>query len=487
MTSARLHPVILSGGSGTRLWPLSRTAYPKQLLALLGDDTLLQTTVRRAEALASAALEVAPPLLICNADHRFLIREQLAAINTVPDAIYLEPVGRNTAPAIALAAFHWAATAGDDAVMLVSPADHVIADTAAFARAVVAATEAARAGQLVTFGMTATRPDTAYGYIRQGSRWAAAATDLPLYRVAQFVEKPDEATARDYLGTGEYAWNSGIFVFTAGAYLAALQRHRPEIHDAVQAAFVGRQRDLEFIRPEPTAFRACPAEAIDTAVMQVTDQAVVVPVEMGWCDIGAWDALWAVAPHDIHGNASYGDVVAHDTHNSYLRAEHRLVTVIGLDDVVVIETADAVLVMPKHRSQDVKTVLNQWAKTGRREPQEHRRVYRPWGWYEGIDADDRFQVKRLMVKPGERLSLQRHYHRAEHWVVVRGTAKITIDGREQLLGENQSAYIPLGHVHRLENPGKIPLHLIEVQSGAYLGEDDIERFDDQYGRLPPAL
>ena len=471
-----VHPVILCGGSGTRLWPLSRAAYPKQLLALTGQHSLLQDTLRRAAALPG----VQPPVLVCNEEHRFMVREQARALQPPqPPAIVLEPCGRNTAPAIALAALHVAETA-PEAILIVLPADHVVDDQDAFAQAVTAGVQAARAGYLCTFGITPTAPETGYGYIQPG----AALPQAPqVHSVAQFVEKPDAATAQRYLDQGGYAWNSGMFVFSARAYLDALQQHRPDILAAAQAAWQGRtSTDLDFIRPDAAAFEACPADSIDYAIMQATRHAAMVPAQFGWSDVGSWASLWAIAPKDEHGNTRVGDTYVAETTGSYIRAERRLVAVLGLQDVVVVETPDAVLVMHKDMSQHIKGALQHMQQTGRKEHLEHLRVYRPWGWYEGIDAGERFQVKRIMVSPGAQLSLQKHHHRAEHWVVVSGTAKVTVNGTETLLTENQSTYIPLGHIHRLENPGKIPLHLIEVQSGAYLGEDDIIRLEDAYQR-----
>ena len=524
-----LHPVILSGGSGTRLWPLSRAAYPKQLLALASESTLLQATVERAMRLPGAQA----PIMICNQEHRFILREQCLATGHTPAAIYLEPAGRNTAPAIALAALHLAESE-PDSLMLVLPADHVIDHTAAFQQAVAEATRAARAGYLVTFGILPRGPETGYGYIKQGlplpqggegpgAPYAPISSVIPAeaviqacgaltgsrpppggrsladenidfgqgeidsvrptaYQVAQFIEKPDRATAERYLAADGYTWNSGMFVFTAGRYLEELGIHRPDILAAATAAWQNRAIDLDFCRPASTEFLACPAESIDYAVMQATACAAVVPAQFGWSDVGSWDSLWHIADKDESGNAIQGDTFVTDTKNCYIRAESRLVAVIGIDDVVVVETADAVLVMHRNKSQEIKRAIHHFERNGRTEHLQNLRVYRPWGWYEGIDNGDRFQVKRIMVKPGEKLSLQMHHHRAEHWIVVSGTANVAIDGKAILLTENQSTYIPLGHTLRLENPGKIDLHMIEVQSGAYLGEDDIVRFEDTYGR-----
>ncbi len=475
---SNIYPVILSGGSGTRLWPLSRANYPKQLLPLVGKETMLQATLIRAATLLNAQA----PILVCNSEHRFLIQEQCEAIDIKPEAIYLESIGRNTAPAIALAAFHLS-QADENAMMLVLPADHVIANHAAFAQAVNTAIVGAREGYLVTFGVVPHAPETGYGYIKVGDPIKlAAATSLTSYQVQSFCEKPNLETATAYLQEGGYTWNSGIFVFTAKSYLQELQRYRPDIFSSVQEAWQKKVLDLGFIRPDNDAFMACPADSIDYAIMQVTDRAIVVPAQFSWSDVGSWDSLWQIAPKDANGNFTSGDAHVMDTQRSYIRAENRLVSVIGLDDVIVIETADAVLVMHKSKTQQLKTAIQQLEANQRKEHLEHLRIHRPWGWYEGIDRGERFQVKRIMVKPGEKLSLQMHHHRAEHWVVVSGTAKVTVEDRETLFAENQSTYIPLGKPHRLENPGKIPLHLIEVQSGAYLGEDDIVRFEDSYGR-----
>jgi mannose-1-phosphate guanylyltransferase/mannose-1-phosphate guanylyltransferase/mannose-6-phosphate isomerase len=475
---SRIYPVILSGGSGTRLWPLSRANYPKQLLPLVGKETMLQATLVRAGALLNAQA----PILVCNSEHRFLIQEQCETINIKPDAIYLESIGRNTAPAIALAAFHLAQT-DENSLMLVLPADHVIDDQSAFEKAVETAIIAAHEDYLVTFGIVPQAPEIGYGYIKLGKAIAFSADiALTTYQIKHFYEKPDLETATEYLQEGDYLWNSGMFVFTAKRYLQELQHHQPNIFFAVQEAWLKRTVDLGFIRPDKDAFIASPSDSIDYAIMQMTDRAAVVPVQFNWSDVGSWDSLWRLAAKDANGNFIRGDTLVMDTQNSYVRAENRLVSVIGLDDVIVIETADAVLVMHKNKAQQLKTAIQHLGSNGRKEHLDHLRIHRPWGWYEGIDKGERFQVKRIMVKPGEKLSLQMHHHRAEHWVVVSGTAKVIVEDKEMLFAENQSTYIPLGKPHRLENPGKIPLHLIEVQSGTYLGEDDIVRFEDSYGR-----
>ena len=478
-----IYPIVLSGGYGTRLWPLSRASCPKQLITLSGKDTMLQATMKRIYKLRSSSINIEPPVVIGNEEHRFIIREQLHACGHASDTVYLEPIGRNTAPAIGLAALELVKgkAVSNEALMLVLPADHIIQDLSAFSRAVETAVAAAEKGYLVTFGITPTAPETGYGYIKAGSIIQEEGKGT-VYEVGSFVEKPDLVSAQAYLESGEFTWNSGMFLFRAERYLEELAMYRPDILEAVTCAWEQRTVDCEFVRPDRELFIACPAESIDYAVMQATHRAAVVPADIGWSDVGSWDALWKIADRDNDQNVTQGDVFVSDVHNSYVRAESRLVAVIGLDDVVVVETPDSVLVMHKDEAQKVRKAVSHFQNHSRREHLEHLRVHRPWGWYESIDTGDRFQVKRIMVKPGGRLSLQMHHHRAEHWVVVSGTAKVTLGDKELLLNENQSTYIPVGQIHRLENPGRIPLHLIEVQSGAYLGEDDIVRFEDVYGR-----
>ena len=464
-----LTPVVLSGGSGTRLWPLSRELYPKQLLPLVGERTMLQETLQRLSGIQTAA-----PIVVCNDAHRFLVAEQLRQLGTTPQAIILEPVGRNTAPAIALAALR----AAPDALLLVLPADHVIRDVPAFQKAIAAALPAAEAGKLVTFGIVPTAPETGYGYIKQ----AASSDALAARPIEQFIEKPDLPRAEAFLREGGYFWNSGMFLFRADRYLAELNSHAPGIAAAARAALSAAQPDLDFVRVDRAAFEACPSDSIDYAVMEKTRDAVVVPLAAGWSDVGSWSALHQALPADARGNVTKGDVFAEDSDGCYLYAESRLVSTVGLKDHVVVETKDAVLVAPKDRVQDVKKLVTRLKAEGRYEHSLHREVYRPWGSYDSIDNGHRFQVKRLTIKPGAQLSLQLHHHRAEHWIVVSGTARITCGEKIFLLEENQSTYIPIGEKHRIENPGKIPLHIIEVQSGSYLGEDDIVRFEDRYGR-----
>jgi mannose-1-phosphate guanylyltransferase/mannose-6-phosphate isomerase len=468
-------PVILSGGSGTRLWPLSRSAYPKQFLPLVSDATLFQETIARLSGLEDCA----QPLVVCNEGHRFLVAEQLRQQEINPAAIMLEPVGRNTAPAVACAAL-FAQGLDPDAVLLVMPSDHVIQKPAVFQQAVVKGTEAAGQGKLVTFGIVASRPETGYGYIRKSGPDQEFAKGVS--PVAEFVEKPDLETARKYVESGDYFWNSGMFVFRADAYLNELERCFPEIIESCRRAYKGREPDRDFLRLEKELFAACPAESIDYAVMEKTSEAVVVPLDAGWSDVGSWSSLSEVVENDQGGNVVAGDVLAKDVKNSYLRSETRLVAGIGLENLVVVETADAVLVADKSRVEEVKGLVEEIRAGGRCEHLHHVRVYRPWGNYQTVDESDRFQVKRIVVNPGASLSLQMHHHRAEHWVVVKGTAKVTRGDEEITLTEDQSVYVPLGTKHRLVNPGLIPLELIEVQTGSYLGEDDIVRFEDVYGR-----
>lgn len=468
---AKLQPVLLSGGSGTRLWPLSREAYPKQFLPLVGRDTMLQATWRRIAPLADAA-----PIVVANEEHRFLAAEQLRVAGVAHADILLEPVGRNTAPAIAAAALH-AMRGGDDPLLLVLPSDHVVADADAFRAAVRAASPAAEAGALVTFGIVPSSPETGFGYIH-----AAPGQSATPRRVLRFVEKPDAATAQRYLDGGGYYWNSGMFLFRASRYLEELGRHAPGILDAVRAALADAAADGDFVRLGTDAFAACPSDSIDYAVMEKTDAAMVLPVDIGWNDVGSWSALWDVSAQDGDGNAYHGDVIAVDTRNSYAYAR-RLVALVGVDDLVVVETDDAVLVARKDKVQQVKDVVARLKAEQRSHAALHREVHRPWGSYDSVDVGDGFQVKRIKVKPGARLSLQSHARRAEHWIVVRGTARVTRDNDVFELFANQSTYIPLGAKHRLENPGGETLELIEVQSGDYLGEDDIVRYDDVYGRV----
>ncbi|GAB4357978.1 MAG: mannose-1-phosphate guanylyltransferase/mannose-6-phosphate isomerase [Gammaproteobacteria bacterium] len=467
-------PVVLSGGSGSRLWPLSRELYPKQFLALTGDRSLVQETVRRLEGLEG----LASPIVVCNEEHRFLVAEQLRQIGQAPAAILLEPEGRNTAPAIALAA-EQAMEEGEDPVLLVLPADHLIQDVPAFHAAARVALGVAEGGSLVTFGVVPSAPETGYGYIRVGGSPVEGLRDYP---VLEFVEKPDRSTAQRYLDSGEYLWNSGMFAFRASRYLESLEQWVPDMRNACRRAFEARESDRDFVRPDPEAFRASPADSIDYAVMERADNVKVVPLDAGWSDVGSWSALWEVGKRDEAGNVVHGDVLLDDSAGCYLHADKRLIAAIGLQDHVVIETADAILVAPRDRVQDVKRLVGDLKKKGRAEALLHRRVYRPWGSYEGVDEADRFQVKRITVNSGASLSLQMHHHRAEHWIVVRGTARVTRGDEVFLLSENESTFIPVGVRHRLENPGKIPLELIEVQSGPYLGEDDIVRFEDVYGR-----
>lgn len=461
-------PVILAGGSGTRLWPLSRQSYPKQFVPLLGDESLFNTTIKRLDTVSDLA-----PIVVCHEDHRFLVAEQLRLADINDSTILLEPTGRNTAPAIALAAFS-ALKHHDDPLLLVAPSDHLIKALDQFQQAVSAGISLAESGRLVTFGITPTRAETGYGYIRQHR-------DDP-NTIEEFVEKPDADTAEAYLKSGDYLWNSGIFLMKASGYLNELAHHAPDIFDAVRRATDAVTLDGLFARPDSQAFEACPADSIDYAVLEKTDNVAVMPMECEWSDMGSWDSIWNESERDADGNVLHGDVRVIDSHNCYVRSMTRLVTTLGCDDMIVVDTPDAVLIASKHKAQEIKPLVESLRAERRHELDTHARVYRPWGDYEGIDVGDRYQVKRIVVRPGAKLSLQKHHHRAEHWVVVKGTAIVTCGDTETMLTENQSTYIPLGEIHRLENPGSIPLELIEVQSGSYLGEDDIVRFDDIYGR-----
>ncbi|MDR3221405.1 MAG: mannose-1-phosphate guanylyltransferase/mannose-6-phosphate isomerase [Candidatus Accumulibacter sp.] len=477
-----IRSVILSGGSGTRLWPASREAFPKQLLPLTGERSLLQETVARLDGFSGES--DASPLVVSNEEYRFITAEQLRQSGVRSASIVLEPVGRNTAPALTLAALE-AGRDGDDPVLLVMPADHVIVDRAAFQQAIAEGARQAECGALVCFGIVPEIPETGYGYLRTGEPVAGSAART----LAEFVEKPDAAAAARYLASGVYFWNSGIFMFRASVWLAALAHFRPDIDAACRAAYAGRTVDTDFVRVERAAFEACPSDSIDYAVMEKLrtapqlGQGVVVALAAGWSDVGAWDALWAVSKHDAAGNAVRGDVLLHDSRDTLVHASQRLVAAVGCRDMVVVETADAVLVVPRSRTQDVKKVVERLKSEGRSHSHHHRKVFRPWGWYDSLDSGDRFQVKRIVVEPGASLSLQMHHHRAEHWIVVRGTAEVRRGDDVFLLGENESTYIPVGVTHRLFNPGRLPLEIIEVQSGGYLGEDDIVRFEDKYGRI----
>ncbi|WP_069470567.1 mannose-1-phosphate guanylyltransferase/mannose-6-phosphate isomerase [Candidatus Marithrix sp. Canyon 246] len=459
-----LIPVILSGGVGSRLWPLSREHYPKQLLPLVNEQTLLQNTITRLQDLPNQA----DPMIICNETHRFLVAEQLRNIDVHAEHIVLEPIGRNTAPAVAIAAL----MAPADALLLVLPADHFISETNKFSEAVIEGVSLAEQNNLVTFGIVPKSPETGYGYIKaQG------------ISVERFVEKPDLETAKQYVDSKEYYWNSGMFLFKASQYISELEKFAPDILAACRETIANAKQDQDFLRLDQTTFEQSPSISIDYAVMEKTQQAAVIPLDAGWNDVGAWSSLWQVSEQDDNNNVILGDVLTENAQNCYLRAENRLLAAIGIKDLTIVETADAVLVAHKDHVQDVKKIVNRLKQQNRSEVELHRQVYRPWGSYEGIDAEERFQVKRITVNPGASLSLQKHYHRSEHWIVVKGTARITKGDENFILSENQSTYIPLGIKHRLENPGKIPLELIEVQSGSYLGEDDITRYHDTYGRV----
>ena len=480
-----LLPVVMAGGSGTRLWPLSRALYPKQFLAIHGSRTLFQQAVERLLSLADAEHELVGPCIVGNEEHRFLTLDQLREMRAQPSAVLLEPLGRNTAPALTLAALFARDELKDaeDPVLVVTPADQTVTDVGAFTQALRQAVQGAMDGHIVILGVRPDRPDTGFGYIR-------AAGDGALRAVEAFVEKPDLPTAERYLAEGGYYWNGGMFVLRASVWLRALSHFRPDILEATEAAWAPRRADNGFLRPDKDAFARVPSESIDYAVMEKCPadpragfSLRMVPLDAGWSDLGAWEAVWQVSPKDENGNVAHGDAVIEGSRNTLVHATSRLVSAVGLDNVVIVETPDAVLVADRNRSQDVKRIVGQLEQRARSECILHRQVHRPWGWYDSIDCGPRFQVKRIMVKPKASLSLQKHYHRAEHWIVVSGTAEVTCGDRKILLSENQSTYIPLGEVHRLANPGHIPLEIIEVQSGPYLGEDDIVRFEDSYGRI----
>lgn len=464
-------PVILAGGSGTRLWPLSRQLYPKQFLALSGDKTMFQLTIERLNG-----IECERAIVICNEEHRFIVAEQMRQLGIDGGSILLEPMAKNTAPAIALAALK-ALEKDETSVILVMPADHYISDVQSFHFSIKRAMEATKEGYLVTFGVNPTKPETGYGYIKRGGEKNAG-----IYAVENFVEKPDEETAIKYLYDGNYYWNSGMFMFKAKTYLEELKKFEPEILECCQRAFQKSSKDLDFFRMDVEAFNECPSSSIDYAVMEKTDKSVVVPLDAGWSDIGSWSSLWELYPKDEDNNCLIGDVMAKNTTGCLVHSENRLVVTLGVEDLIVVDTKDVVLVMNKDNAQDMKSVVERLKIDSRIEHINHRQVYRPWGTYDTIGRGERYQVKRIIVKPGGKLSLQLHHHRAEHWIVVNGTARVTLEDRSFLLSENESTFIPLGKAHSLENPGKIPLELIEVQSGSYLGEDDIVRLRDEYGR-----
>jgi mannose-1-phosphate guanylyltransferase/mannose-1-phosphate guanylyltransferase/mannose-6-phosphate isomerase len=471
-------PVVLAGGSGTRLWPLSRDQFPKQLIDLTSDGTMLQNTLKRLSGLKG----LNPPIVICNEQNRFMTAEQLRAMDTSPESIVLEPVGRNTAPAVAVAALK-GVSVHPDAVLLVLPADHYIADRTKFHGALNIAMPFAMENFLITFGIVPTAPETGYGYIKKSSPLAATGgEDTPVFAIERFVEKPDLETAQDYVSSGEYFWNSGMFMFKASAVLDELRTFAPEMISACEQAMSHGLEDLDFFRLDPAAFSACPSDSIDYAVMEKTRLGAMIPLDAGWNDLGSWEALWQVGGKDKDDNVIKGDVLTHDVKNSYLHSTGRLISAVGLEDHIVVETADAILISPRNRVQDVKRLVNRIKSADRIESKAHRKVYRPWGASESIHSADRFEVKRLTVKPGARISLQKHFNRAEHWIVVNGTAQVAKGEETFLLKEDESTYIPAGFTHRLENPGRIDLELIEIRTGSYLGENDVERFDDDYGR-----
>jgi mannose-1-phosphate guanylyltransferase/mannose-6-phosphate isomerase len=473
-------PVILCGGSGTRLWPLSRTGFPKQFLCLTGNESLFQKAAQRLAALGNDSIQIAAPLVVSGEDHRFLASEQLREVGVDLGAALLEPAGRNTAPALTLAALA-ACEDGQDPVLVVTPADQTVANNAAFTAALQQAIQIAADGTIVILGVKPTQPETGYGYIQASAELGSA-----VQTVQRFVEKPNIQTAQQYFQQGGYFWNAGMFMLKASVWLKALEQFRPDILQATQAAWAAKSQDGIFVRPGKAEFAAIPADSVDYAVMEHCPGNIfpikMVPLDAGWSDLGAWDAMWNVLPKDAQGNAHVGDVLTHNSSNTLVHASSRLVSLVGVDNLIVVETPDAVLVANKYNSQDVKHIVQQLNEQRREERTLHRKVHRPWGWYDSIDEGVRFKVKRIQVKPGSSLSLQKHHHRAEHWIVVKGTAEITNGSKVLLLTENQSTYIPLGQVHRLANPGTIPLEIIEVQSGSYLGEDDIFRFEDTYGR-----
>lgn len=473
-------PVIMAGGSGSRLWPMSREHFPKQFLNLYGNNSMLQETVNRL-----AEIECTAPLILCNEKHRFIVAEQLRQLDILANNIILEPVGRNTAPAIALAAIQSLKDVDDthDPILLVLAADHLIKDQRAFTNAVNSAIPFAESGKLVTFGIVPNAPETGYGYIHRGSELKSFLNEEKAYGVNQFVEKPNLAVAKGYLASGEYYWNSGMFMFSARRYLAELKMSRPDIYQACLASMNDIRSDLDFIRINNDEFKQCPSDSIDYAIMEKTSDAVVIPMDAGWNDVGSWSSLWNISDKDACGNVSRGDVILTESHNNYVSAESILVSTIGVDNLVIIQTKDAILVSNKDKVQDVKSIVEELKRCGRKEYKTHREVYRPWGQYDSIDDGNGYQVKKILIRPGERLSTQMHHHRAEHWIVVSGTAKVTNAEREFLITENESTFIPIGAIHSLENPGKVDLELIEIRSGKYLEEDDIIRFSDKYGRV----
>lgn len=485
LSSIPVQPVILCGGSGTRLWPLSRSGFPKQFLCLTGNESLFQQAAKRLAAIGAKDIAVAAPLIVCNEEHRFLALEQLRETSIEAGALLLEPAGRNTAPALTLAALA-ALEAGQDPILVVTPADQMVTNQAAFTQALQQAVREATGGCIVILGIDPDRPETGYGYIKAVSAGNDDVSPVPTVAVERFVEKPDVETAQGYLAAGGYFWNAGMFVLKASVWMAALERFRPDIAHATRNAWGQRSIDQKFVRPANAEFSAIPAESVDYAVMEHCPGSEfpikMVPLAAGWSDLGAWEAVWQVSVKDDSGNAHFGDVLSTDSRNSLVHATSRLVTLVGVDNLVVIETADAVLIADRAQCQNVKAIVSRLEADGRDEHTLHRKVHRPWGWYDSIDEGGRFKVKRIQVNPKASLSLQMHHHRAEHWIVVKGTAEVTNGDTTIFLTENQSTYIPLGQTHRLANPGSIPLEIIEVQSGSYLGEDDIVRFEDNYGR-----